>query len=191
MKGKLALVGLIVLAAIAVSGCTVPYDGSPPIVDQSRIGAVKASAAAWLSGSQGSDVFKGGLLGEPMGVFLVSASVNDTSRTFDHWILPVKNSAGMYVGFLLSKTDNFTVPGSATNYPDPRHNLFSSSAEESYSAMLASSSYTADQVKEPYISVIEGKGYEWTSEVVVNGKHVARLVYPVSIIDPSKADSKV
>lgn len=175
----------LLLLAVLVSGCaTTPYDGSPPKVVQSRIDAVTASATAWLASAQGKELFPGGIFASPLAVF-------DANRTFEHWVLPVKDSAGMYIGFFITKNDGFTVPElGATKYPDPRHNLFSKTKDEAYDLMLKSSAYAADQIKEPYVSTIEGKGYHWTSEVVVDGRHVERLVVPISIIDPSDADRK-
>ncbi len=186
MKKSLLAVPLLLAAAVLVSGCaTAPYDGSPPKVVQGRIGAVTASATAWLASAQGRDMFPAGYFAGPIAVF-------DENRTFEHWVLPVKNEEGMYVGFFIEKSDTFTTPSlGATSYPEPRHNLFSKTKEEAYSLMLKNSAYTSDQIKEPYLSTIEGKGYHWTSEVVVDGRHVERLVVPISIIDPSDADNEL
>ena len=174
----------LLVAAVLVSGCaTTPYDGSPPKVDQARIDAVTASATAWIASTQGRDMFPVGSLALPIPVF-------DSNRTVEHWVLPVKDDQGMYLGFFVSKNDSFTTPLSATAYPDPRHNLFSKAKEEAYNLMLKNSVYTADQIKEPWLCTIAGKGYHWASDVVVDGRHVERLVLPVSIIDPSPADDK-
>ncbi len=185
MKRFLLAVPLLLAAAVLVSGCaTAPYDGSPPKVDQGRIDAVTASAVAWLAGAQGRDMF-------PVGDFAGPVAVFDENRTFEHWVLPVKDDDGMYIGFFATKNDGFTVPElGATKYPDPRHNPFSKTKEEAYELMRNSSAYTSDQIKEPYLSTIEGKGYHWTSEVVVEGRHVERLVVPVSLIEPSDIDKK-
>ncbi len=184
MREKAVFMIPLVIVAVLISGCTTPYDGSPPKVSQNRIDAVTASAAAWLASGQGRELFPEGSFASPLAVF-------DSNRTFEHWVLPVKDSAGMYIGFLITKNDGFTVPElGATKYPDPRHNLFSKTKDEAYNMMLKNSAYTADQIKEPYVSTIEGKGYHWTSEVVVDGRHVERLVVPVSVIEPSDADKK-
>lgn len=177
---------LLLAAAVLVSGCaTVPYDGSPPKVSQDRIDAVTASAVAWLASAQGKDMFPEGSFAGPLAVF-------DENRTFEHWVLPVKDDDGMYVGFFIEKSDTFTTPSlGATKYPDPRHNLFSKTKDEAYDMMLGNSAYSAEQIKEPYVSTIQGKGYHWTSEIVVDGRHVERLVVPISIIDPSDADNKL
>jgi len=185
MKKFAMLLPVLVVAAVLASGCaTTPYDGSPPKVGQSRVDAVTASATAWLAGDQGRDAFPAGLLGNPVPVF-------DENRTFEHWILPVKNDKGLYIGFMITKNDNFQIPElGVTMYPDPRHDLFSTSKEDAYSQMLSEHVFTSDQMKEPYVSVVEGKGYAWTSEVVINGKKVNVLYILISILNPSAADDR-
>lgn len=127
----------------------------------------------------------------PSGMFAGPIAVFNENRTFDHWILPVKDDYGMYLGLFVSKYENFSSTGSATKYPEPRHNIFSKTKDEAYSLMLNSSVYSAYQIKEPYVSVVEGKGYHWTSEVVVDGRHVGRLIFAISVIDPSDADNRL
>jgi hypothetical protein len=182
---KHALVLPLIVAAFLVSGCaTTPYDGSPPKVDQGRIDAVTASATAWLASDQGKEMF-------PTGVFAGPVAVFDINRTFDHWILPVKNDDGLYIGFFIDKSDSFTTPNfGVTKYPDPRHDLFSIAKDDAYNAILADSVYSADQIREPYVCTIEGMGYNWVAEVVINGKLITKKTVPVSILVPSDADKK-
>jgi hypothetical protein len=183
MNKSYVVLPVLFLFVVLVSGCATTYDGSPPKVDQSRIDAVTNSATAWLTGAQGKDAFPTGTFSEPVAAF-------DANRTLNHWVLPVKDSNGKYIGFFITANDTFTTPLGSTNYPDPRQNLFSTTKDDAYKNMLGSSQYTVDQIKEPYLSVIEGKGYHWTSEVVINGNRVDRLVVAISIIDPSNADRK-
>jgi len=182
---KYALIFPLLVAAVLISGCaTTPYDGSPPKVDQSRIDTVTVAATAWLASDQGKDMFSVGNLANPVAVF-------DENRTLDHWVLPVKDDQGMYLGYFIAKSDSFITPMTAMKYPDPRHNLFSKSREDAYSEMLENHIYLSDQVREPYISIVAGKGYAWTSEVVINGKKIGTLYVFISIIDPSDADNRL
>lgn len=176
------LFALLAAAIILISGCTTPYDGSPPKVGQSRIDAVTAAATAWLASEDGKEMFPAGSLAAPVPVFTIN-------RTFEHWVLPVKDENGMYIGFFVTKKDNFTVPElGVTKYSYARHNLFSKSKDEAYNAILAGTIYSADQVKEPYVTTIEGRGYHWTCEIVADGKFITKKNVAISTIEPSNAD---
>ena len=185
------VIALAVVGYAAISGFILqaPFDGSPPKVDQSRIDAVTASAMAWLAGSMGSDRFPAGILASPIAVFAENSSAGNYS--VDHWVLPVVNSEGMYIGFFSSKGDSFTTPGNDMIYPEPRHNLFSMTKEDAYTQMFYKNPYLSNQIKEPFLSAVGGRGYAWTSNVVVNGQKVGVLNVFVSIIDPSPADNKI
>jgi len=185
MKKFALLIPFAIVAAVLASGCaTTPYDGSPPKVGQDRTDAVTASATAWLAGAHGKDMFSVGSFAGPVAIF-------DSNRTFYHWVLPVKDDSGMYLGYFISNSDSFTMPSTAMKYPDPRHNLWSTSKDDAYSQMLSEHAYTSDQVKEPYVSTVTGKGYAWTSDVVINGRKANTLIVFISIIDPSPEDNRL
>jgi hypothetical protein len=180
-----ALPAALLVAVVLVSGCTTPYDGSPPKVDQSRIDNVTASARAWLAGPEGQSVFSGGILAAPIPAFTMN-------RTVDHWVIPVKYADGKYMGYMISVTDSFErPPNGVSRYPDPRIHLFSMDSSEAYDKIFNESIYTTDQIKEPYLSVIEGFGYHWTCEIVVSGKFVTKKSIPISIIDPHNDDTPI
>jgi hypothetical protein len=182
MKKTYAILPVLAIAVVLVSGCTGNYDGSPPKMDQGRIDAVTASATAFLAGAQGQEVFAGGTLGIPTPVF-------DNNRSFNHWILPVTDSSGKYMGFMTSSADSFTLPnGGVTTYPVSRIHLYSKTREGAYATVLNNTAYTAAEIKDPYVVTLENLGYHWATEIVSNGKFISKIYVPVSIIEPHPDD---
>ncbi len=154
-----ALLAVVLLGVLLISGCTEPLDGDTKL-------AMK-SAGEWLGGEQGSSYFPGGAAGEPMGVW--------RDGNVLYWIIPIKNSNGLYMGNLVSDKANFTSAKQIVTYREPRDRILNYTRSEAYQQMIAESGYPAYKISRPVLLSTPGGGLSWYSEVKENSEVIDEL----------------
>ena len=130
-----------------------------------EIAADKAikSATLWLNTEEGSARFPNGIAAGPMPIY----AGNTTDILY--WIVPIKNSEGLYLGMIVTELEEFDRPTSDLKFAEPREFLFYISKDEAYSQMIAEHpEYSAGQITEPRL--VYDKGQYWMSEVLENGQ---------------------
>lgn len=159
MGRKIAVVALVLLGIVLISGCTEPLDEGAQ--------AVKASTIEWLEGEQGTDMFSGGTAGEPLTVW-------KDGKAF-YWIIAIENSEGLHIGNLITDKKDFASPKQIATYKEPKTRLLNYTRDEAYQVMIAGSDYPAYQIEKPILVTVEGRGLSWYSEVRTGGEVLDEL----------------
>lgn len=154
-----AVLVLVFLGIVFVSGCTEPRD--------EEAGVVMESTNRWLGTGQGRAKFPEGAAGEPIRVWREGETL--------YWIIPIERD-GMYIGNLIVTQEDFTSPQQIVEYKEPRERILKYTQSEAYQQIiLENPGYPAWQIEEPILLSVEGEGLYWYSRVKSGGQALDEL----------------
>jgi len=130
-----------------------------------------SSANKWLNTSTGRKVFPNSTLGEAVPVF------NEEGKLY-LWVVPVKNTDGLYTGYILDSSEEFRNPSSSIIYPEPKQTFIGRETAidmHTYFILKYGNTYGVEHIMEPYVVTKPNGGYYWMSEIKENREVVDRV----------------
>lgn len=160
---KIAVLGLLVVMTLLVSGCTEPVDR--------ELNSARISAEEWLSTEMGMEKFPGGVAEKPIRFW------NERDMEVLYWLVPVKDGDA-YTGYITSGSGNFTtpIPNQITVFGTSRAWLFNVTRSEAYQQMIAENQdYASWQIEPPILLARVGSFPAWYSEIKAGNEVVKKL----------------
>ena len=160
MDGRYAILAVVLLGALLISGCTEPHDREAEVVMD--------STNRWLGTEQGKNQFPGGVAGEPIRIWRGGEVL--------YWIAAIKNQDGLYIGNLIVTQEDFTSPKQIVEYKEPKERILNYTQSEAYQQIiLENPDYPAWQIERPILVSVEGDGLYWYSKVKSGGQVIDEL----------------
>jgi hypothetical protein len=191
-KNLLTIGSIVVLAVVALLIWNLPENGTGlPIIgqfvaepwsnpwDSADTAAATASAQEWLSTDSGIRAFNNATAGDAVPVF-------SEDREISLWLIPVKDSEGLYPGFIQAESEDFEAPLSYLKYPEPLDAFISRDIAidmHTYFILKYGTDYAPEQISEPFVVMKSDGGYFWMSEIAENGQVVETLFSEIRLVD--------
>ena len=193
-KNLLTIGSIVILAVVAVVIWNLPESGPGlPIVgqlvaepwsnpwDSADTAAATASAQAWLATDKGIKAFSGATAGDAVPVF-------SEDKKISMWLIPVKDSEGLYPGFIQAGSEDFEAPLSYLKYSEPLDAFINRDIAidmHTYFILKHGSDYAPEQISEPFVVMGSDGGFFWMSEIVENGQVVETIFSEIRFLDNS------
>jgi len=145
--------------------------------DTADTAVATASAQEWLLSDAGEARFPEGAAGQALPIF-------DIDGELLLWVIPIRNSDGLYIGHIMAESGAFNHPMTTAGYGKPRLAFPGKGTAidvHTYFIIEQNGTYTEEEIMEPYIVRKPEGGYYWMSEVIKNSVVVDTLFVRVDI----------
>jgi len=185
-KNVLTFVSVAVLAALAVFIWNVPDNGASVITptgdfifseqwknpwDNADVAGATAAGQAWLDTESGIGAFGGGTAADAVPVF-------SEEKELFLWIVPVRDSDGLYQGFLQAEGGDPEVLDSYMKYDKPLGAFINRDIAidvHTFFILKHGTDYAPEQITEPFVVIKKEGGFFWMSEIVENNQVVEKV----------------